>query len=328
MVQYMCRKRGVDMASIAYITDKNMIEFHRLNGNHSINFWKPSNTKKISSLDHGDLLFFLAKGTEKGSRKEKGLIGYGKFQKSYTLTFSQMWSKYGVKNGYPDKAALQEAICKITKNHKVPDYLNCLLLEDVVFFQYPVYLSEIGMEISNRIESYIYIDKDDMLNTSKILQLANEVGVDMWSSMFHEEDESMFMKDAQIQIIQNVYEKIQSNYYSSYDESRLYRFAQLCMKQIPHSRMIRTAKTEFMEIKADMIKIYLPCIVNSNDFHRKIQFVIGHYMLYKGYLSRSLYADEIQLIILFNQDIQDELKEALIQQNIVYEIRSVDMDQP
>ena len=35
------------MASIAYITDKKMIEYLRLNGNHSINFWKPSNTKKM-----------------------------------------------------------------------------------------------------------------------------------------------------------------------------------------------------------------------------------------------------------------------------------------
>ena len=50
------------MASIAYITDKKMIEYHRLNGNHSINFWKPSNTKKISDFHNGDLLFFSGEG--------------------------------------------------------------------------------------------------------------------------------------------------------------------------------------------------------------------------------------------------------------------------
>ena len=71
------------MAAIAYITDKNMIDFHRLNGNHTINFWKPSTSKKISNLKQGDLLFFLAKGTERGKQKEKGLMGYGKFQKLY-----------------------------------------------------------------------------------------------------------------------------------------------------------------------------------------------------------------------------------------------------
>ena len=243
------------MASIAYVTDQNMIEFHRLNGNHSINFWKPSNSKKISSLNSGDLLFFLAKGSEKGSKKEKGLIGYGKFQKSYTLSFSQMWSKYEMKNGYPSKETLQEAIIKVTKNHKVPDYLNCLLLDEVVFFQYPVYLSEIGMQISNKIESYIYIDKEDMLNTSKILKIANNFGVDMWSSLFHKNDKTTFVKDAQIQTIQNIYEKIKSSYYSSYDESRLHRYIQMCIKNFDNARMISDAKSEYMEIQEETIKI-------------------------------------------------------------------------
>lgn len=61
------------------------------------------------------MLFFLAKGTEKGKNKEKGLIGYGRLQKSYTLTFSQMWNRYDTKNGYPDKDSLEEAIRKVTK---------------------------------------------------------------------------------------------------------------------------------------------------------------------------------------------------------------------
>ena len=53
------------MSSIAYITDHQMIEYHRLNGNRIINFWKPSTMKKISDFNPGDYLFFLAKGTEK-----------------------------------------------------------------------------------------------------------------------------------------------------------------------------------------------------------------------------------------------------------------------
>ncbi|MGX8852431.1 hypothetical protein [Amedibacillus sp. YH-ame10] len=314
------------MASIAYVTDKNMIEFHRLNGNHSINFWKPSNAKKISSLNAGDLLFFLAKGSEMGSKKEKGLIGYGKFKKSYTLSFSQMWTKYGTQNGYPTKDALQEAIMKVTKNHKIPDYLNCLLLEEVVFFQYPVYLSEIGMEISNKIESYIYIDKEDMLNTSKILKVAENFGVDMWSNLFQEQKEVTFMKDAQIQTIQNIYEKIRSSYYSSYDESRLYKYIQICMNDNSNTRTISDAKSEYIQIEDSIIKIYLPCIVNSNDFQKKLQYVLGHYMLYHGYLEKSMYGNEIIAIMLFNQEISHETKEVLDAMHILYEIRLVDLD--
>ena len=59
------------MSAIAYITNQEMIEFHRLNGNKTINFWRLGNTKKISFFKKGDLLFFLSKGTEKG--KEKAL---------------------------------------------------------------------------------------------------------------------------------------------------------------------------------------------------------------------------------------------------------------
>ena len=59
------------MASIAYITDKKMIEYHRLNGNHSINFWKPSNTKKISDFHNGDLYFFWRRVLKKEKIKKK-----------------------------------------------------------------------------------------------------------------------------------------------------------------------------------------------------------------------------------------------------------------
>ena len=72
------------MASIAYVTDRNMIEYHRINGNRTINFWKPSSQKKMNDFKVGDYLFFLAKGTEKGITREKGIIGYGKLEKIRT----------------------------------------------------------------------------------------------------------------------------------------------------------------------------------------------------------------------------------------------------
>lgn len=315
------------MASIAYVTDQNMIEFHRLNGNHSINFWKPSTSKKIGSLNSGDLLFFLAKGTEKGKQKEKGLLGYGKFQKSHKLPFSTMWSKYGEKNGYPTKESLSEAIIKVTKHHTMPDSLNCLILEEVVFFQYPVYLSEIGMEISNRIESYIYIDKEDMLNTSKILSLANDVGVDIWSSLFHEEETATFMKDAQIQTIANIYEKIKSSYYSTYEEGKINRYVQVCREQMPHIKFVSDSKIEFIRVDKDVVYVYLPCIVNTNDFLRKIQYVIGHYVLYKGYINTSEHSNDIVVKILFNQEPTKEVLELLQNQSILYEIKLAEIDQ-
>lgn len=68
------------MSSIAYITDQNMIEYHRLHGNNRIVYWRPSGKKKFQFFQHGDYLFFLTKGTEKGIQREKGIIGYGRYE--------------------------------------------------------------------------------------------------------------------------------------------------------------------------------------------------------------------------------------------------------
>lgn len=310
------------MAAIAYITDKNMIDFHRLNGNHTINFWKPSTSKKISNLKQGDLLFFLAKGTERGKQREKGLMGYGKFQKSYTMSFQAMWSKYEVQNGYATRDELEEAICKVTKNHQLPNMLNCLQLEEVVFFQYPIYLSEIGMQVSNKLESYLYIDKEDLYNTDRILKIANQFGVDVWSKVFEQEHTHDFKKDAQIQIIHNIYEKIKSNYYSTYEEARLAHFIQNYQKDHINTQAIRNSKTEFIEIREDMLRICLPCLINTSEIQRKLQYIIGHYMLYSSYIKNSGYEKEIQPLILFDKDIDEELKKHLHNLQINYQIIS------
>lgn len=170
------------MSSIAYVTDKHMIEFHRLNGNDGINFWRPSLGKRFTDFNSGDLLFFLAKGTERLHSKEKGLIGYGRFSQSESLSYRQMWNRYHTLNGYPSELSLKEAILRVAKSKTLPTHLSCLHLKDVVFFQSPVYLSELGLQISNNVESFIYLDKDDPEMTTKILLKANELGVDAWTS--------------------------------------------------------------------------------------------------------------------------------------------------
>lgn len=170
------------MSSIAYVTDKHMIEFHRLNGNSRINFWRPSIGKRFTDFHSGDLLFFLAKGTERPNSKEKGLIGYGRFSDAHPLSFKQMWNNYGYLNGYPTETTLKEAILRVAKSKTLPPRLSCLNLSDVVFFQAPVYLSELGMNISNSVESYIYLDREDPEVTTRILFRANAIGVDAWTS--------------------------------------------------------------------------------------------------------------------------------------------------
>lgn len=62
------------MSSIAYITDQDMIEYHRLHGNNRIVYWRPSGQKKFQFFQHGDYLFFLTKGTEKEYSAKKELL--------------------------------------------------------------------------------------------------------------------------------------------------------------------------------------------------------------------------------------------------------------
>ena len=169
------------MSSIAYITDKQMIEFHRLNGHSTINFWRPSSGKRFTDFNPGDLLFFLAKGTEKRSG-EKGIVGYGRYVSNHQHSFKQMWSTFGTLNGYPNEESFREAILRMSKTKKIQGRYGCLELTDIVFFQAPVYLSEFGLKISKTIESYIYLDKEDPNITTKVLMKANEIGVDAWSS--------------------------------------------------------------------------------------------------------------------------------------------------
>lgn len=94
------------MASIAYVTDGNMIEFHRLNGHRTMNFWRPTTNKKFADFNQGDVLFFLAKGTERGRKREKGLVGFGRFAQAHSMSFSKMWNTYGIENGYASKEEL------------------------------------------------------------------------------------------------------------------------------------------------------------------------------------------------------------------------------
>ena len=275
------------MASIAYITDRNMIEFHRLNGNRTMNFWRPSNSKKFTDFMPGDLLFFLAKGSERGRRREKGIVGYGRFHKAHTLSFRQMWNVYGQENGYATEEELYDAIVKVSKNKKMPKAMNCLYLTDVIFFQAPIYLSEIGVEISNKIESYIYLDKEDPQATFKLLNKAKETGIDMWmAAMSEESDQSFDLEEEQIKHqLSQIMLNAQDSFYTESEQKRLRRLARQIIenkseeKKIPE--FIKGSRTELVCYTGERIEISIPFVYTSKDFYRKLQYLIGHCVMMK-----------------------------------------------
>ena len=112
------------------------------------------------------------------------------------MSLRQMWNQYGTYNGYSSKDELAEAIAKVNKNHEVGKSIHCLLLKDVVFFQAPVYPSEIGIQIPSNLESYTYLDKFGVDSTVKILQKAQKTGIDAWqSAMDHTINKDIFKED-------------------------------------------------------------------------------------------------------------------------------------
>lgn len=314
-------KKVIILASIAYITDQNMISFHRLNGNTDINFWRPSANKKINDFKKGDILFFLTKGTEKGRKKEKGIIGYGKLKQSKTLSLKGMWKHYKERNGYPTLALLTEAICKVSKDKQIPEKLNCLELGDVVFFQEPVYLSEFHINISNKIESFFYLDKEDSSITTKILQKADEFGIDMWTAMIQKDDQSDFRQDVVYSAVIGAYEVGKDNYYNSYENKRNAKYASKVMKQYSQAFFLPDSKSDFIIQTQKETILVIPVIVNSNTFKASIQYVIGHYQLYILYLDKVLdNHDDVHIMIFFNQEISFETKQLLNCLEINYQI--------
>ena len=186
------------MASILHICDAQMIEFHRINGNKTINFWRPSPSKRFSNFHIGDYLFFYVR---LANRKEKAIVGYGHLAKITSMSFNNMWNTYKEENGYASKEAFKEAIIRLNKDNIVPSKLTGLYLHDIAFFQISLFLSEIGIHISKRLESYCYLDKEDDMATAKVLRYANEVGLDLWTSMISNDNSDNFKKDENIYIL-------------------------------------------------------------------------------------------------------------------------------
>ena len=70
------------MGSIAYVTEENMLAYHRLCRNQSILFWRLSN-KKFTDFHKGDLLFFFARPNH---GRKKALIGYAHYDSEINLS--------------------------------------------------------------------------------------------------------------------------------------------------------------------------------------------------------------------------------------------------
>ncbi len=270
------------MSSIAYITDREMIEYHRLHGNSEIAFWRFANQKKFQNFHHGDYLFFLTKGTEKGKKREKGIVGYGRYVKDDHGSVKHIWKKYQTKCGYGSEEQLIHALSKVNKARTLPKQIHCLLLEHVIFFQAPIYLSELAKIISKQVESYIYLDQEDSETAWKILKKGEEIGIDVWST-FVEQKDVVIQNDADIIAVSQKHEQLSDDYYTSYEKKKTASFvnAILANKQ---GAFLAGSQDDFWVEDNGQICFCIPCLLSLKAWKRHLLLALAKASIYQNTL--------------------------------------------
>ncbi len=286
------------MSSIAYVTDNKIIEFHRLNGNNSINFWRCSN-QKFSDFKVGDLLFFLTK--ERAKQKEKAVVGYGRCKDISKLGIKQTWDKYKQLNGFN---TLKEFKAYLKKNiEEKVHYLSCIYLEDVVFFQNEIYLSDFNFYIDSQLAGYTYLDKNEDI-TSKILEKGI---VDLWSVATGLTDESVIENSRVVHELNTIIDKIGSLKLNKISN----RFVKSLYDDLSKDKRLREDSFEYYRFENDTLIITLPYVYNNKNRLEKLKELLGHISLIKYYLNMEKIDVKFRIVssLETDEDINKILKE-------------------
>ncbi|TFG81213.1 MAG: hypothetical protein E4G74_04530, partial [Erysipelotrichales bacterium] len=178
-----------------------------------------------------------------------------------------MCNRFGTLNGYATSKEFKEAILRVSKTKTLSPSFHCLTLCDVVFFQSPVYLSEIGISISASVESYIYLDREDPRATVKILNKANEIGIDAWTAIVssHAPNATVFDDD----LIRQTLRGILAEYAGGFDTQREHGRAINILKQHQKNHLemefADARKSELLGFGNESITVVMPFISNKSD---------------------------------------------------------------
>ena len=273
------------MSAIAYITDSKMLELHRLNNHKAINFWRPSANTAFSDFSQGDLLFFLSKDKEHRKKNEKGVVGFGRLKDISSASPAKMWKSYGIYNGYSNYEEFKEAIIRVSKDKQLPKKISAFYLENVTFFQ-PVYLSECGMKVSEKLESYIYLKDSAVVNS--LLDLAGSYN-DLWSDLG--DNKSSIEEEKRRYALFSVHDIIKD----IASDEKLYKRSQRIMKKFAEVNkeysFINGSLNELYRLDGDKL-----LIVFYNDKQTDYKSLIGQAVLYRYYLDKY---DDLKLKLRF-----------------------------
>ncbi len=302
------------MAAIAYVSDDKMLDYHRVNGNQEIVFWRLS-TKKFSSFQKGDLLFFLSKGSENKRRGEKGIVGYGCFTGEKQMSVSNLWKRYQGKTGYVRKEDLENEILRTSKNDTPPETISCLFLNNVIFFQGPIYLTELGINLPKNLESYTYLDTHEGHVTLELLQKVKEIGIDYWSAALNSKtiDEEAFNNEILKYQIAAIYEGMEIN---TIQPSLTFQKHVFNMYKEENPHWINNDMNSFI-IFGENRKLFYIYHSTMKENKRNFITLLGQLVYIKNSLRQTL-GDEIPVTIITDVEFMDTQREVLNDNKIEY----------
>ncbi len=258
------------MSAIAYVTDSKMLELHRLNRHKTMNFWRLSTNISFSAFHEDDLVFFLSKDKEHRWKDEKGIVGFGRLKTMSVASIKTMWERYGIYNGYQSLEDFKQAILKVAKDRKLPKKISGFYLENVTFFQ-PVYLSECGIDLSNKVESYIYLKDPDVV--MKLLALAKHSG-DLWTGT--SEDQEAISEEEKRYVLFKIHEEIKDIEQDEKTRKRANKALKKYMEEHPNFRPLYDSGNELYHINNDLIEI-----VFYHDRYSEMKTLAGQAFLYR-----------------------------------------------
>ena len=265
------------MSAIVYVTDSKMLELHRLNNHKTMNFWRVSTNVNFSDFGVDDLVFFLSKDKEHKKKNEKGIVGFGRLKDISVASTKTMWNKYHEYNGYMSLEEFKKAISKVAKDKKLPSKISSFYLENVTFFQ-PIYLSECGINISNKVESYIYLKDNEVV--LKLLKLAKHSD-DLWSSL--QDNESSIELEEAIYSISASHKAIKDIKLSDKLIKKARRVLKTYLENHENYYFIQNSDNELYKIDRKNIEIVF---YHDKDVEDKL--LIGQAHLYKEMLNELL----------------------------------------
>lgn len=305
------------MASIAYVSDQNMLDFHRINGSQEIVFWRLS-TKKFSAFQPGDLLFFLSKGTENAKNNEKGIVGYGCYVGDKEMSIDHLWKKYNEMTGYSSKENLINAIQKTAKSDNLPETISCLFLKDVIFFQESVYLADLGINIPRNLESFTYLDAHEGHVTLELLQKVKEIGLDYWSASMSGKivDMESFNREVLKYQVATVYESMNI---TTIQKNRVFQKHCYSLFKDKNPVWVNSDQNSFLIFGKENNELYY--IYNSSQRDNRENFIklLGQLVYIKNCLKQTV-EEKINIKILSSIEFSDLQKESLIDNQLEFRV--------